>query len=289
MIDPRAIGIDVGGTTIKAVVADRRDGRVLTEQRVPTPSPDADGHGVCAAVARVLRALPDADILPVGVVVPGVVDEGHGRAVHSVNLGWHELPLAAMLRESAARPVGFGHDVRAGALAEARWGAAAGETGVVAFLPIGTGIAAAILVDGRPLVGDGWAGEVGQALIGAGPHAGERVERVASAAGTALRAGEPDARRVAERVTAGDPDARRVWDETVDVLAEMLANLATVVAPRTIVVGGGLALAGETLLAPLTAGVHARLGSLRLPQMRLASLGDRAAALGATLLAEDAA
>ncbi|MFS0732270.1 ROK family protein [Microbacterium sp. 1P10UB] len=289
MIDPRAIGIDVGGTSIKAVIADLRDGRALHEERVPTPAPDPDGRRVCAAVAELLRGLPDADDLAVGVVVPGVVDEGHGRTIHSVNLGWRELPLAAMLQESAGRPVGFGHDVRAGALAELRWGAAVGETGVVAFVPIGTGIAAAILVDGRPVVADGWAGEVGQALVGSGPHTGERVEAVASAAGTARRAAEKDARRVVERMVAGDAVARQVWDETVAVLAEMIANLSIVVAPRTIVVGGGLALAGDALLEPLATAVGSRLGALRVPELRLAALGDRAAALGAALLAEDRA
>lgn len=289
MIDPRAIGIDVGGTSIKAVLADRRDGRVLAERRMPTPAPDPTGEGVCTAVAGLLRDFPDAAALPVGAVVPGVVDEESGVAVHSTNLGWRGIPLAAMLRETTGRPVGFGHDVRAGALAEARWGAAAGERGVVAFVPVGTGIAAGILVDGQALVAQGWAGEVGHMRVGAGPHAGERVEHVASAAGTARRAGEPDARRVAERVAAGDPAAREVWDETVSVLADMVANLAVVVGPRIVVVGGGLALAGSILLAPLERAVAERLEPLRVPQLRPALLGDRAAALGAALTAEDPA
>lgn len=289
MIDARAVGIDVGGTSIKAVIADRRDGGVRVERRVPTPSPDPSGRGVCAAVARLLDELPGAEGLPVGVVVPGVVDEERGLAVHSANLGWRDAPLAAMLSDATGRPVGFGHDVRAGARAEARWGAAAGEHGVVAFVPVGTGIAAAVLVDGQPLVAQGWAGEVGQMRIGGGAHAGDRVERVASAAGIARRAGEPDARRVAERVAAGDAAARGIWDETVTVLGEMLAHLTAVVGPRIIVVGGGLALAGGILIDPLERALRERVEPLRVPQLRPALLGDRAAALGATLIAEDPA
>ncbi|WP_295789115.1 ROK family protein [uncultured Microbacterium sp.] len=286
MIDSRAIGIDVGGTSIKAVIADRREGRVLLERRTPTPSPDPDGRGVCATVARLADDLPGARGLPLGVVVPGIVDESRGRAILSANLGWRELELAAMLRENCGRPLALGHDVRAAALAEARWGAAADGDGVLAFVPIGTGIAAAVLVDGRPLVSDGWAGEIGQGLLADGPFAGRRVEEVASAAAIARRAGEPDAQRVAARVAAGDPVATRVWDGAVDVLATALAHLALVVAPRTVVIGGGLALAGDTLLHPLASRLRDRLGGIRVPDVRAAVLGDRAGALGAALIAE---
>lgn len=281
-----AVGIDVGGTSIKAVIADRQNGSILAELRARTPAPDPDGEKVCDAVAKLLTELPGAAGLPVGVVVPGIVDEQRGLAVESANLSWRDVDLATLLRSRLGRSVGLGHDVRAGAIAEARWGAVVGEGGVVAFVPIGTGLAAAILVDGQPIVAEGWAGEVGQLRVGSGPHTGKRVEQVASAAATAERAGEPNARLVAARVRAGDQTAARVWGETIEVIAETLANLTAVTGAHVIVVGGGLALSGSILLDPLDRALIARLGALRAPRLLQASLGDRAAALGATLIAE---
>lgn len=281
---PGAVGVDVGGTTVKAVLVGGT-GVVVEEHRVPTPVPDPTGERVVEAVAAAVAALGAGARAPVGVVVPGVVDEGRGVAVLSVNVGWRDVPLRAMLADRLGRPVAFGHDVRAGALAELATGAARGASGVVAFVPVGTGVAAAVLVDGRPVVAGGWAGELGQLVLADGPFAGRRVEEVASAPATARRAGEPDARRVAERVAAGDPAATGVWRETVAVLGEALAGLVVAVAPETVVVGGGLALAGDVLLDPLRDELARRTAGLRQPRLVVAAHGDRAAALGAALLA----
>jgi len=279
------IGIDVGGTSVKGVVVDR-DGRVRAEVRRATQSPDAMGEHVVDVVADVVEALGEDPATPVGVVVPGIVDETRGVAVFSANLGWSQLPLARMFGERIGRPVGFGHDVRAGALAEAQWGAASAASGTIAFVPIGTGIAAAILIDGRPVIGGGWAGEIGQIRLSTGPHAGARVEEIASAAGIARRAGLADARAVVDRVEAHDPAMTAVWDEAIDVLADALAALTATLGAETIVLGGGVALAGDTLLLPLARALHARLGPLRRPELRTATLGDRAAALGAALIVQ---
>jgi glucokinase len=283
---PGAIGVDVGGTTTKAVRVDGGQ-RVVAERRAATLAPDPTGSGVVESVAGLLASLDVDGDVPVGVVVPGVVDEDRGLAVHSVNLGWRDLELRARLEERLGRPVAFGHDVRAGAVAEARCGAARGADGVVAFVAVGTGLSAAVLVDGRPVVAGGWAGEIGQLVLADGPFAGSRVEEVASAAATARRAAEPDARAVATRVAAGDAAARRVWHATATVLAGALAGLVVAVAPSTIVVGGGLALAGDLLLDPVRAELVRRVPDLRLPRLVVAEHGDTAAAIGAALMARD--
>ncbi|WP_205781328.1 ROK family protein [Planctomonas deserti] len=280
------LGIDVGGTTIKAIrVSD--DGRVLAEQRAPTPKPDPTGERVADAVAEVVSALGGHDGSPVGVVVPGIVDEIAGVAVRSANVGFVDAPLRALLEQRLGVPVAFGQDVRAGAVAEQRSGAGRGLTGGVAFVAIGTGVAAAFLIDGRTLVSGGWAGEIGQLVLGAGAHAGSRMEEVASATATAARAGEPDARAVALRVAAGDADAAAVWADTVAVLAESLAGMVSVLGASTIILGGGLAQAGALLLDPLRADLARRLTHLRMPVLTSAEHGDIAAALGAALLARD--
>ena len=280
------LGVDVGGTTIKAIrVSD--DGRVLAEHRVPTPKPDPTGERVADAVADVVSALGGHGGWPVGVVVPGIVDEIEGVAVRSANVGFFDAPLRALLEQRLGIPVAFGQDVRAGAVAEQRSGAGRGLTGGVAFVAIGTGVAAAFLIDGRTLVSGGWAGEIGQLVLASGAHAGRRMEEVASATATAARAGEPDARAVALRVSDGDAGAAAVWADTVAVLAESLAGVVAVLGVSTIILGGGLAQAGDLLLDPLRTDLARRLTSLRMPVLVSAEHGDIAAALGAALLASD--
>jgi len=280
------IGVDVGGTTIKGIrVSD--DGRVLAEQRVPTPKPDPSGERVADAVAEVVSALGGHGGVPVGVAVPGIVDENAGLAVRSANVGFHDAPLRDLLEQRLAVPVALGQDVRAGAVAEHRSGAGRDLTGGVAFVAIGTGVAAAFLVDGRAIVSGGWAGEIGQLVLGSGPYAGRRMEEVASASATADRAGEKDARAVAERVAGGDPRAVAVWADTVAVLGESLAGIVATIAPLTIILGGGLAQAGDLLLDPLRADLGRRLEHMRMPLLVPARHGDIAAALGAAFLAQD--
>ncbi len=281
------LGIDVGGTSIKGVLR-APDGEVLARARRPTSSPDPTGAHMVATVVDVVEALGGSHGAPVGVVLPGVVDETTGTAVHSVNLGWRDLPVGRLLRTALGGPVVVGHDVRAGALAEARSLPMAAREGVVAFVAIGTGISAGVLVDGKPVVSGGWAGEIGQLVLPHGPFAGERVEAVASASATARRAGSPDARTVADRVHAGDPAAARAWSQTVDVLAGSLAGIVVTLAPTTIVVGGGLALAGDLLLAPLAEALGRQVPGLRAPLLVPAVHGDAAAALGAAIMAQEA-
>lgn len=278
------MGIDVGGTSLKGVLVDGA-GRVLSEGRAPTPPSDASGASVVEAACALAERLAGGAKLPIGVVVPGIVDDARGVVVHAANLGWSDLPLRALLERRLGRRVAFGHDVRAGGIAEARWGAAAGSSGVLAFVAIGTGIAAAILVEGRPIVSGGWAGEIGQLPITTGPHAGERTERIASASAIARRADCGNALEVAARVAVGDPLATAVWAEAVSVLADLFAALTATVAPGEIVVGGGLARSGGLLLEPLAALLLERVGILRQPILRCATLDDRAAAFGAASLA----
>lgn len=297
------IALDVGGTCMKGAVLDHTM-MPLTTQNVPTPrheGPDA----VVNAVAQALRDLESQaaaiDRRPVaaGVVVPGIVDEPAQQAVHSVNLGWRDVPLAAALEHRTGLPVTIGHDVRAGAVAESRLGAARGVDDAL-FVAIGTGISAAVLVEGRPLRAGGYAGELGHLTVtaAAAPCAcgsSRCLETVASAraiasAYTALSGQEVDgAEHVAALVTAGDPVAFRVWERAIDALAEAFAVCATLLAPQVIVIGGGLSRAGELLLAPLRDALDCRLDCQRRPELVRAALGTQAGCLGAGLLAWEAA
>lgn len=234
-----------------------------------------------------------------GVAVPGIVDADRGIAAYSANLGWRDVPLRDLLSERLyGVPVALGHDVRTGGLAEGRIGAGRGADRFL-FVPLGTGIAGAIGIDGRVEAGaHGFAGEIGHIVVrpgGAPCPCGQRgcLERFASAAAVsqawAEASGDPaaDAADCAKAVESGDPRAREVWQEAVDALADGLVTALTLLDPRTLIIGGGLAEAGETLFTPLRAAVERRVTFQKLPSIVPAALGDTAGCLGAGLLAWD--
>jgi glucokinase len=293
------VALDVGGTTIKGAVVDH-DGTVSSRLRRPTPARDRGTGAVLRAILAAvdeLRAAAPGAVRAVGLAVTGIVDERRGLAVRSENVGWREEPVRSLVAEAAGLPVGFGHDVRAGALAEWRLGAGRGLDDLV-FVPIGTGVSAGIVVQGRLVSGGGYAGEIGHLDAGHGEACacGGRgcVEAVASAAAVARRyaaaSGGPvaGAAEVAERVVAGDPAARQVWDDATGALALALAWTSVVLAPQAILLGGGLARAGGLLFEPVREALDGHLGLVPTPRLLPATLGDEAGCLGAALLAWEA-
>ncbi|MDV5149505.1 ROK family protein [Streptomyces sp. SBC-4] len=293
------IALDVGGTGMKGALLDR-DFNTLVTLRRPTPrtlGPDAVVDEITATVRRLAREATarGRDVHRAGVVVPGVVAEELRSAVYSANIGWRGLPLADLLEARTRLPVTLGHDVRAGGAAECFLGAARGARNVL-FVAIGTGIAAAVICDGRPVRADGYAGELGHVVVepdgdpcGCGGHG--CLETVASASAIAaaftVRSGRPvaGAAAVAASVARGDADARAVWDRAADALASALATATTLLAPEVIVLGGGLAEAGDLLLDPVRARLAERLTFQRQPALVRAALGDEAGCLGAGLAA----
>jgi glucokinase len=292
------IALDVGGTNMKAALVDRRF-EVLTARRLPTGRQDGPDAVVEKIIGCVLGQQAEAHhrgmtVQAAGVVVPGVVDDERGIAVFSANLGWRDVALRDRIAEPLGVPVAFGHDVRAGGLAEGRLGAARGARDFV-FLALGTGIAAAVVLDGRPYAAHGYAGEIGHMVVDRdGPPCGcgarGCLEAIASASAIAARfearTGErTEALEVCVRVVAGDRDARAVWAEAIGALADGLSAYVNLLAPELVVVGGGLAAAGDVLLGPLEREIDRRLTFQRRPAVVAAQLGDQAAALGAALLA----
>jgi glucokinase len=287
--------VDVGGTTIKAALVDG-DHRVRQTLRRPTPyGADAVLDAVVDVLAE-LDQLAGAPVAAAGVVFPGLVDETAHIARFSVNLGWRDLDLSK-LTDRTGKPTAIGHDVRAGALAEWRLGAAKGYQDV-AFVPVGTGVSAAFIADGRMVVAGGYAGEIGHLVVepdGEPCPCGGRgcLETVGSASALARRysalTGEhvSAALEVLDRMRAGDLVAAQVWSQGVDALADALATVVTVLAPEVVVIGGGLSGAGAELFDPLRERLAARLSFQRMPTVVPASLGDQAGCLGAALLALD--
>ncbi|MEU1278656.1 ROK family protein [Streptomyces sp. NPDC005805] len=298
------IALDVGGTGMKAALVGA-DGTLLHEARRATGrerGPDAVVESILGFAADLRahgrehfgRAAEAA-----GVAVPGIVDAGRGIAVYAANLGWRDVPLRALLGQRLGGiPVALGHDVRTGGLAEGRIGAGQGADRFF-FVPLGTGIAGAIGIAGTIEAGaHGYAGEIGHIVVRPlGPECGcgQRgcLETLASASAVsrawAAASGDPDADAAdcAKAVAAGDEKAATVWQEAVEALADGLVTALTLLDPRTLIIGGGLAEAGEVLFTPLRAAVEERVTFQKLPAIVPAALGDTAGCLGAGLLAWD--
>jgi glucokinase len=293
-----AVAMDIGGTGIKCALVDPA-GEIRDAARYPTVAergPDAVVQTILAAASdQVIRA-KDAglDAVAVGLAAPGVIDEPSGVAVFSANLGLRDVPLRDLVSEHTGLPAALGHDVRTAALAEARLGAGR-STRRMLFVAIGTGIAAGYAVDGRVDPGaHGASGEIGHIVIRTGPDArpcgcGARgcLETYASAAAIARSYGAAGASDVVARAIAGDVRARDVWQEAVDALADGLLTGLALWDPRLIVLGGGLAGAGDALLEPLREALAKRRTFHQLPEVDVAELGDEAGCHGAALLAFD--
>lgn len=299
-MDEAVIAVDVGGTTIK--IATMTTGRELTDiHRFATPAPGENAAervmtAVGAAVtahAREHRFIPTA----VGVALPGIFDEDRGRGIWSENLGWRDADFAALARRVIPLPTVLRHDVRSAATAEREAGAAAGgDTALVVV--IGTGISAALFLPGqtRPHVAHGYAGEIGHAVVvpdGELCVCGNRgcLEATSSAAALVRRyvrdSGHPvsGADVVLSRAADGDAVAHRVWDSALDALAAGLAHSIALTSPDVVVLGGGLAEAGDHLIAPLEERLARLLRVTPMPRLRRAAMGQDAGLYGVGLAA----
>lgn len=293
------VGLDVGGTKTAAVAVDDA-GEVRGRVRLPT------GWGANAVVRTIVAAVralgPEAGVDPaavrsVGIGIPGQVDTRTGRVTHAVNLGVDELDLAMAVAPELGVPVRVENDVKAAAL-----GAYAlhGGSGIMAYLNIGTGVAAGIVIDDRLWRGSrGTAGEVGHVSIDPrGPlcRCGQRgcIEAFAGGAAIAERWGRPGAlpvRDVFDASDAGDPLARELRAGLAFGVAAAVRVLILTADVDVVVVGGGLSALGDRLLhdveAQLAASAAASpfLRSLRLDErVELLPAGSPAAELGAALI-----
>ncbi|MFC3275268.1 ROK family protein [Agromyces mediolanus] len=297
---PAVLAFDVGGTDIKAALFDDA-GRVLGLSRTPTPlEPGRTAASVTRRLGELSRELrarfPEVEPVAAGVVVPGIVDAERGVGVFASNLGWADAPIRALASREIGLPVAFDHDVRAASWAEHRLGAARAFDDVV-VLVIGTGIAGSLILDGRPHTAGGYAGEIGHSPVADSPRcacgAMGCLEAIASAGAIARhyaeRSGRPvdGAREVLALAADGDAEASAVWSEALDALAFSIAQLTAVLAPRAVVIGGGLSRAGDGLFGPLRERLDARLSFHRRPELVPAELGEDAGLLGAALIARE--
>jgi glucokinase len=300
----RHLGLDLGGTYLKWAVLERTDGAepawtTLARDRVATRSaPDPDGVptvivGQLAEVAAEAAAAW-GPLASVGVGVPGLYDPATGTARVLVNVPgpWAGVAIAAPVAAAAGAPTTLVNDARAFGLAELRLGAGAlpGVRSLVG-LTLGTGVGGVIVVDGRVLEGhDGSAGEIGHQTIDPdGPccGCGNRgcVEAYARADQIAAACRAPSVEAAVSAAEAGDPVALAGLAEVGRYLGIGIANAITLLSPDCVVLGGGVAAAGEHLFGPIRAELERRVNMTSLRQVSLvpAVLGPWAGAIGAAL------
>lgn len=314
------LGVDVGGTRLKAGLVDA-EGRVLVHERRDTPGRTvqaAEVEDTVVAAVTSLLAHPLAQeraVCGIGVGAAGLVDAARGAVVFAPHLAWRDEPLRDRLADRLELPVVVDNDANAAAWAEHRFGAGRGESHLV-MITLGTGIGGAVLTDGHLLRGrHGLAGEFGHQQVvpdGRRCECGNKGCWEQYASGTVLRRegaelvelGGPTAGALAaacdgdpERLQGddvtrlareGDPAAGEILAEVGHWLGVGLAGVAAALDPGRFVIGGGLSEAGELLLAPARAALARHLigrGHRPVPELRAAELGVGAGLVGAADLA----
>ncbi|GLX00839.1 ROK family protein [Microtetraspora sp. NBRC 16547] len=294
------VALDVGGTSMKGGLV-TRSGEVTPFEGRPTER-ERGAWAVVAAIRAYVgelagHGLSRFGVEPsgVGLAVPGIVTSS--MALYSANIGWRDVPAEDFVPGGV--PARLGHDVRTGGLAESVFGAGR-DTADFLFLPIGTGIAGAVVVRGEPYGGaHGWGGEIGHTPVwpsGETCACGQIgcLETYASASAVARRferrsGRTATAKEVVALAVSGDAAAREVFDEAIEALAISLASYTLLLDPSLIVIGGGLGEAGPVLFEPLRERLAARLAFCEPPELRPAALGVHAGMLGAALLGWQAA
>ena len=281
------LAVDLGGTQMRAALVDR-DGRILLRRAEPTPRDSACPDALLMLVGGVMEG---AGIQEAVIGVPGRVNYVSGTLEHAPNLppGWTtsltEENLSAVLGVQAS----LANDADLAAVGESRFGAGRGYADVV-YLTISTGIGAGVILGGLLAHGRRSLGEAGHTIIdrsalAAGAPAtlehqgsGTTLHHLAAEAGL-----EFSGAALVELVEAGSPTAARIWESVVEAAGIGAANLAHLFSPGAIVVGGGVARAGELLFGPIRAAL-ARLGPRGLPvpiEVIGVALGDDAGLAGA--------
>jgi glucokinase len=308
------IGCDLGGTNMRAAIVDVEAGRALNHLSVPTLA--RDGHdAVMRRMAELCleliqsAAMNKEDIGGIGIGVPGVLDLEKGETLFLPNLEgtWPHVPLQAVIRELTGLRTGLLNDVRAITHGEWCFGAGRGVDTVAVFA-VGTGIGGGLVINGQLHLGiGGTGGELGHTTIDYnGPvcGCGNKGCLEAYASGPAIAAMglkavtqglttsiadlcENDLNRVTPELIAraareGDAIARDIFERAGFYLGIAAANVCVAVGPRRIIIGGGVARAGDLLLEPIRRTLRERVTVMPIEQVQVvpSHLGNNAGVIG---------
>lgn len=309
-------GIDLGGTNIKCGIVDE-EGRIIIQESVPTHSEKGFFYVTETMTDLVIKLARETkiDVKAVGVGSPGMIDGERGVVVYSNNLAWQKISLAAELKNRLRIPIRITNDANAAAYGEYACGEGKQYDSIV-LLTLGTGVGSGIVLNGKLFEGSEGAGsELGHAVIracGEKCACGRRgcLEQYVSA--TALirqtrRAMEKDKTSALWQLCGGNSaningktafDGKRAGDKTalkvvgnyIRYLAEGIANIANVIRPQAVLLGGGISAEGAYLTEPLQKRVNKlMLGHGRYAPVKIlaATLGNDAGLVGAAMLAKE--
>ena len=295
------IGVDIGGTNLKAGVVDE-SGQIVGEASVPTGADrpqDVVLEDILGAVSKAVQAsgVSTKSIRAVGMGSPGKIDYDTGTVVYNNNLGWKDFHISEKMSEALGLPVRLENDADAAALGEVIAGSAKGARSAI-IVTLGTGVGVGIVLDGKIYRGS----EFGHMVI---VHGGLECtcgrkgcfEAYCSATGLIRMTREdgitePDGtvngRTVFDAAENGNKAAAELIDEYIEYLACGLANLINGLQPEVIGIGGGVAKQGERLLVPLRKKVEAEVYKGLTPTRIVGcTLGYKAGLIGAAMSVRD--
>jgi glucokinase len=309
-------GIDIGGTKI-AIALETPSGERVATRRLPTQA-EAGAYAILENISRAVEEMlseNEVEIISIGVGSPAPLDVEKGLILSPSNLrDWDRFPIVSLLNERFKVPVTLDNDANVAALGEYIYGAGRGYRNIF-YVTISTGIGGGIIINGEIYHGvANGAGELGHAVaqpggvrcncgstgcletICAGVHIARRArERLAGGEPSLINemisdASEITAKTVVEAARRGDRLALEIWNETCLFLAIGVANIFTLLAPEVVVVGGGIAAAGELLFAPLREMIPRFVSMIPPEKINLvpAQLGAESGVCGALALARKA-
>ena len=316
----RLAGVDLGGTKIETVIVDVQN-TVLGSARRPTPTTGGPPDVAAAIAVAVREACAAASVTPsalqaIGIGSPGIADSESGTISHARNLpGWEgSFELGPTLSSELGPPVFVGNDVQVATDAEFELGAGEPYRSLIG-VSWGTGVGGGLILDGKPWLGRGGAGEIGHTVIRLGGRrcgCGRRgcVEAYAGRAAMEARARErvkkgakTDLFNLMEkhertRLTSGiwaralehgDRLAIELIDEAVEALGAGIASAINLLDVEAVVIGGGLGVRfGQPFAVRIADAMQPHLfNDSRPPAVQVAALGDLGGALGAALLARN--
>ena len=311
------IGIDLGGTSIKAGLVDEK-GKILVKSTCPTlvergAKPVVDDMAKLCLDVIAKGGVTLDEVKCIGIGLPGIQDPRTGHVPFCTNLYWHEVPVIEWMHETIDKPIYIGNDATVAGLAESVSGVSAGVKDSV-FLTLGTGVGGGIVINGKVYSGThGVGSELGHMITvvdGEQCTCGNKGcwERYASAtaiirmAKEALKAdpasmiltlaGTEDkieAKHVFDAAKAGDATALKVFDKYVYHLCVGLVGIINFMDPEVIVLGGGVSHAGQFLLDAVRAKLPEMVFYKTMPYARieLATLGNDAGIIGAAMLGRE--
>lgn len=306
---PLTIGIDFGGTSVKIAVVYQSH---ILDQAPPIATMDFQGHeSTIDAMVRVVEDLRvrHPTITAIGVGMPGFVNFEKGLVYSLTNVAdWISVPLRDILQQKIGLPVMVDNDAKCMAFAEWKCGAGRGFQDIV-FMTLGTGVGGAIIANGQMVRGKGYgAGEIGQTSIdyqGRAGHYGNlgaledyvgnreitaRAWEAYTKSGIHKSSEECTPAALATSAHSGDPIALACWDEVGRMLATTAMNCCWLLNPEAIVIGGGVARAGELLFKPFREHLFAQLSGPFKDELKIlpAAFGHEAGVIGAAALAREA-